>query len=137
MCLQLAGALLQGRCCRHFLLLCKLREAKGYKCNIIALFFFIFLPQSLPSLAGSFQQDPEPQPISALCPYTQVPGVTPPGSWGASESLSLDRPCCPELVFASLSYYLLLSSSSQAWPVPSQWLSSGGSGWGRTVLAAW
>lgn len=47
-----------------------------------------------------------------------MPGVTPPGSWGVSESLSLDCPCCPELVFANLSYYLVLSSSSQAWPVP-------------------
>lgn len=45
-------------------------------------------------------------------------GVTPPGSWEVSKSLSLHCPCCPELVFANLSYYLLLSSSSQAWPVP-------------------
>lgn len=90
-------------------------------------------------MTGSFQsQDPDPQPISALCPCTQMPSVTPPGSWGVSESLSLDCPCCSEPVFANLSYYLLLSASSQAWPVPSWclWLSFGGSGWGRTCAGS-
>lgn len=123
-------------CCRHFLLLFKLREAKGYKCNTTALFSCIEVSVHL---AGSFQsQDSEPQPLSALCPCTQMPGVIPPGSWGVSESLSLDHPCCSELLFANLSYYLLLSASSQAWPVPSWcwWLCSGGSGWGRTCAGS-
>lgn len=56
----------------------------------------------------------------------------------SDESLSLDCPCCSELVFANLSYYLLLSASSQAWPVPSWclWLSFGSSGWGRTCAGS-